>query len=990
MRTSTSETSWRARPWLASQKSDNAGTGDLSAFFPLISPDGRYVLVTSFATNLVPGDTNAAPDLFVRDLQSGTTEAISVKAGGSGTGNAGIAYHSTIHPVEFVGGRFVLFGSQSSNLVANDPNGFVSDVFLRDIVASTTRLVSGNRVGTGTGDDASVQLFAFQLHGLALSADGNVAVFSSTATDLVAGDLNRSTDIFTRDVSSGVTTLVTTHSPAIPTPMTGRGISSYDSMSADGRYVVFTSSADDLVPGDTNHGQDVRSRDVFVRDLQTGLTRLVDASSAGQIADADSHGGRISADGRFVAFVSRATNLVPGVAGFTDNIYVKDLITGGLELISPNSGGTDGGNSASFAVESISADGRFVAFASFATNLAPNFVDGNARGEDLYVRDRTLHTTELVTLNGTGTASANAGLPVDDAGVAMSSDGRYVVLDSDASDLVAGDTSGQTDVFVRDLVAGKTRLVSIDRLASAPGNGRSVLQAADGVSPDVRYIVFESTASNLTADPDTNGAFDVFVRDLQAAITTLVSSDLAGIGTGDLASERGVINIDGSRVAFASNAGNLTSDATNAGYDVFVRELSTHTTWLVTVPIGSPGTGIASVTQPLLSADGQTVAFLSPAGNLTTGDANGLDDLFVRDLQHGRTALVSLNRSGTASVAEGVSQLGLGLGYGLSTDGRVAVFVCSSPDVVAGDLSSSDDVFAGNLAVTAHSISGQGFDDVSHNGTRDAGEGGLAAVTVFLDANADGNLDPSEVRAQRDGGGLYSFPNLAAGSFTVVIVPTNTGYTDVPAPLARLTADNAVLSLPDQDDFVGRSVQFLAANFADGQTEQVVTIPILGDGQVGPDRQVDLELSTTGDGAILGAPATATLVIRNTDSSPPPPPPQVTVINTVFGTIKLTKPKMAPIVDVTFSAPIDTAGAQSSTDYRLVAAGRDKKFGTRDDKAVPLGGATYNAQTRTVRLTLRGQPPKARPSSFVPRPPGFATRWAGRWMATETAMLEAT
>jgi Tol biopolymer transport system component len=214
----------------------------------------------------------------------------------------------------------------------------------------------------------------------------------------------------------------------------GHGDSGYfrSSISADGRYVAFASDAPDLVPGDTNG-----SRDVFVRDRLNGTTERVSTDAGGVQGNADSHDPGLSADGRFVTFESLASNLVPGDSNAVSDIFVRDRLTGTTERVSVDSSGVQG-NLASFA-PSISADGRLVAFASAASNLVAN--DTNARG-DVFVRDRLLGTTQRVSVSSAGAQASGAS---DEP--AISADGRFVSFDCGASNLIAGDTNNDEDLF---------------------------------------------------------------------------------------------------------------------------------------------------------------------------------------------------------------------------------------------------------------------------------------------------------------------------------------------------------------------------------------------------------------------------------------------------------------------------------------------------------------------------------------------------------------
>jgi len=381
------------------------------------------------------------------------------------------------------------------------------------------------------------------------------------------------------------------------------------SISADGRFVAFYSGASNLVPGDTNGVPDI-----FVRDRLTGTTERVSVSSAGEQGNGWSGGASISADGRFVAFYSWASNLVPGDTNGVPDIFIRDRLTARTERVSVSSAGEQGNGRPGGA--SISADGRFVAFVSDASNLAPG--DTNAWA-DVFVRERLTDRTERVSVSSSG-AQGNS----HSGSVSISADGRFVAFDSRATNLVPGDTNGRDDVFVRDRLTGRTERVSV---SSAGEQGNSV-SYAPSISADGRFVAFASRASNL-APGDTNGYDDVFVRDRLTGTTERISVSSAG-AQGNYESWWPCISADGRFVAFHSPASNLAPGDTNGCYDIFVRDRLTGTTERVSVSSsGAQGDGDSCA--PSISADGRFVGFVSSASNLVPGDTNGMCDTFVRD-----------------------------------------------------------------------------------------------------------------------------------------------------------------------------------------------------------------------------------------------------------------------------------------------------------------------------------------------------------------------
>ncbi|MEP6516621.1 calcium-binding protein [Microcoleus vaginatus] len=390
------------------------------------------------------------------------------------------------------------------------------------------------------------------------------------------------------------------------------GRSLFPSISANGRFVAFTSNASNLVPGDTNN-----DFDIFVRDLLTNTTTRVSVDSAGNQGNNRSFDPSISADGRFVAFTSDASNLVPGDTNSSEDIFVRDLLTNTTTRVSVDSAGNQGNNRSG--APSISADGRFVAFSSDASNLVLGDTKDN---EDIFVRDLLTNTTTRVSVDSAGNSGNNRSfIP------SISANGRFVAFQSEASNLVPGDTNNNIDVFVRDTITNTTTRVSVD----SAGNQARGISALASISADGRFVAFLSDAFNLVPG-DTNNSRDFFVRDLSTNTTTRVSVDSAGNQANNNSWNLPSISGDGRFVAFTSDASNLVLGDTNNSRDIFMRDLSTNTTTRVSVSgEGNQGNnnsfGIASIL-----GDGGFVAFSSDASNLVPGDTNNSEDIFVADL----------------------------------------------------------------------------------------------------------------------------------------------------------------------------------------------------------------------------------------------------------------------------------------------------------------------------------------------------------------------
>jgi Tol biopolymer transport system component len=375
------------------------------------------------------------------------------------------------------------------------------------------------------------------------------------------------------------------------------------SISAAGRHVAFVSRASNLVPGDGNAREDV-----FVRDRQAGETHRVNIGAGGIEANGVSSDPSISADGRVVAFVSAATNLVPDDTNARSDVFVHDRQTGETRRVSIASDGTQA-NGNSFE-PAVSGDGRVVAFGTSSSNLIPGDTTGNS---EILVHDRQTGVTSRVSVASNGAAPPFA----DSSRPSINADGRYVAFESGASTLVPGDTNQAADVFFHDRQTGETSVIAFgDRTSSFPS-----------VSADGRFVAFFSGATNLVAG-DTNNAPDVFIGDRLFGELRRVSVGVAG-EQGNSTSQEPSISADGRYVAFRSFATNLVVGDTNARSDVFVHDVQAGETRRVSVDSTGAQGNDASL-EPSVNADGRYVAFTSLAQNLVPGDTNGAD-VFVHD-----------------------------------------------------------------------------------------------------------------------------------------------------------------------------------------------------------------------------------------------------------------------------------------------------------------------------------------------------------------------
>ena len=460
-----------------------------------------------------------------------------------------------------------------------------------------------------------------------ISANGRFIAFSSPSTNLVLNDTNNANDIFVRDRLTGQTILVSVNADG-----TGPGDQAARApvITPDGRFVAFISAASNLVKDDAAQ---LIHEDVFIRDLQLGVTKLVSRNFTGTARGNGTSGFfdpiGISDNGRFVVFTSSSTDLtaIPDTNSQND-VFVRDMQTNTTTLVSINKDGTGTGNNVSD-VGVITPDGRYVAFISNARNLVA--IDTPFR--QVFVRDLQTNTTELVTPNFSGTGASSGGTdPGVERNLDISADGRFIVFASESSDLVANDNGSSREIFVRDTQLKTTSQVSINKNGSPATTGSSGRFA---MTPDGRYVTFISGSDNLV-DNDTNLQQDVFLRDLQTNTTTLISVNQAGNAGGNGQADsifvgsfvRPSISDDGRYISFSSTNVLTNSADSNGLVDVFVRDRQTSTTTLVSRNVSGSDSGNASSSLALISRDGSGIGYLSSASNLVGYDANDFPDFF--------------------------------------------------------------------------------------------------------------------------------------------------------------------------------------------------------------------------------------------------------------------------------------------------------------------------------------------------------------------------
>lgn len=725
-------------------------TANGSSEAPSLSADGRYVAFTSEATDLVAGqtDTNGDPDVFLFDRTTGAVTLVSHAASSlNTTANAGgdepvlsadgtalafisrstdlvsgytgpflvpadqvvlydratgvnrLVSHKAATPTSgsdsggdspalSADGRFVVYQGYKPDLVAGASSWGGPNIVLYDRTTDANVLVShasASSTVAGNGNSENGRI----------SADGAWVAFDSNATDLVAGvSGSNSRDVFLWSRQTGAVILVS-HAAGLSLTESN-GASNPLSLSADGRFVAFDSGARNLLAGPPEADADADA-DIFLYDRQTGTSALVSHGTGGPDAHVigDSRVAGISSGGGHVAFVSLATDLAAGLRdlNYLDDAFAWNRATGAIDLLSKTALPSATASSRTLLLSppsrptaQISADGRWVVFASQAANLVPGQLE-TASGEttDVFLHDRLAGTTVLVSHKaGASPGTVASG---DSTSPVISADGRWVAFESSAPDLVPGQSgAGRYNAFLFDRDSGQMTLVShVPGSATTGGNDDS---AAPSLNADGSRITFGSRASDL-GFTDTNGLVDVFLADRATGEVTLVSH-VAGEPTttaaGDSVDAR--LSADGAFVVFQSWAGDLVAGQTDpaGALNVFLYDVEANTSSLVShVPASLTTTANGSTARDLtLSDDAGFIAFTSSSTDQVTGQgenvATDLDrDVFLQERATGITRVVSHVPGGTTPSGSFAAEL-----YGLSADGRFVVFDDFSTGLVWG------------------------------------------------------------------------------------------------------------------------------------------------------------------------------------------------------------------------------------------------------------------------------------------------------------------
>ena len=521
----------------------------------VMTPDGRYVAFASDASTLVPGDTNGIADVFVRDLQAGTTTLVSVGARPSFTELGG-----SESPVITPDGRYVAFYSGATNLVAGLTNA--GDIYVRDMVGGTTTWASSYartavQAALGAPDAFSCS------H--TLSDDGQYVAYQANPAQY-----GRATNgvVLRYNLGSSLTDVI--HTNATWWPGAPEDIRTLD-MTPDGRFVAFLANTNGPRAG--GYSYPYYDTCVLVWDGQTATTTLASGDSDNSVpTNSSCVWPSITPDGRFVLFLRSVTNLVANAPTNGYHVYMRDLQGGTTTLVDTNSNGV-GSINGPITIPQMTPDGRFVCFESPDASLVAG--DRN-RTSEVFARDLVAGAIELISARAPALSSVTPNGPSGLSAASLSADGRYLAFTSEADDLVLGDANGYRDVFLRDLLLGTNTLVS----AATNGGAADGISTEAVISADGRYVAFTSSADNLVAG-DNNSAMDVFIRDLQAGTTLLVSVDTSGTSSGNGASHLVAFSPDGRFVLFWSGARNLASGSFS-GENLFLRDLQAGTSYALT------------------------------------------------------------------------------------------------------------------------------------------------------------------------------------------------------------------------------------------------------------------------------------------------------------------------------------------------------------------------------------------------------------------------
>jgi Tol biopolymer transport system component len=649
-------------------------TGAGNSHSPVFSADGRHIAFVSHANNLVTND-DLGPhlDLFVRDLVTSNTVLVSVSTNGFGGANDSIGLYTLSSNA-----HVIAFDTTANNLAPADTNQ-ASDIYVRDLLAGTTRFVSMNAGGTGSANGPSSKPL--------LSEDGRYVIFESLASNLVTNDFNGTNDIFICDLTTGIIQLVSVNADGAASP---DGPSHSPSISADGLTVAFVSHATNLVAGVTNNLGEVYARDVAMGSNLSAVASHLAATRLSTLPGGQPIGVPyiasepvLNASGRYVVFktlgqtvrfdLQRPTNIVV-------QLFPPSPAQGALSNYFRFDDNPRLAVSTSETPFWFSQDGRFAAY-STRTNVFPQ--------PGVMLVDFESFGTNVIHISGEGTASnywftnqvvwakmvlTNAGIAVPSIGktwtqmpwLGASADASRVLVLADATNLVSAVTNRTFQIYAAGVSDGTVQLISTN-LSGGPGLDLNGIVPAS--SPDGSLIAWDSPDDHIVAD-DLNRAWDVFVRNVDTGETQLMSArhpDLpaaSGIALSRLDLNPGAISANGRHLAVLSLDNTLAANDTNNWRDLFLRDLITGTNIEIALPAFNRRQAAAG---PNLSADGRFIAF---AGEGFSPVLATNRTIYWRDLEAPTNRIIAaeseFNTAGTSLPV-------------LSADGRFVAFHTTAP-----------------------------------------------------------------------------------------------------------------------------------------------------------------------------------------------------------------------------------------------------------------------------------------------------------------------
>ena len=765
---------------LISGDAAGAGGGDAHTGVGRATPDGRFVAFTSTAEDLVDGDTNSLADVFIRDLLENTTECISA---GSATPIFGPGYfYGSGGPQLTADARWVAFSSTATNLVAGVTN-LHGEIYLRDRQQGTTRCPSDEVFEDWSLPEGSI-LFQRRAFSPFLSEEGVFLAFIAEVRLRPPTSTPMLHSLWRYEIATGQATLVSTN-----IALSAFSESTIYGTTPDGRWLAYQTAT-------TDHQNNIELWDGDTGAVLLATVALDGSSGADGFCDAP----ELSADGRFLVFTSNAGNLVTNVVENSSNVFVRDTVAAHTELISLDPRGTGMGG-ADLAFPGISHDGAWVVFDSFEGGFVPNDLN---LASDVFLRHRESGEIELVSRVEPAAQSAS-GNGHSSLGVApFSEDGGRLLFRSESGDLAPGASPGIGQVYVHDAASGMNTLASVNFEGDGAANAWCYEQVISG---DGRTVVFTSAADNLAAG-DSNDLPDVFLHDLDARSTRLISRALQSASSGNDASAYPALSLDGNWIAFLSYASDLVQPGVQSiPLQAYLHDRQNQVTLRVADPFATtversaprlspdgrylaymnqrwpsadvwlydhqirqgaeliPGPAVAAFVGEYFSRDGQSLVawgweadsasrdqgfllrrelisgnsdtiWLGPtrgAGladltmdhsarfvafsttlSLVPADTNQFVDVYLLDFESSALTLVSANWTGTAAGG------GASRSPSISGDGRLVAFVSEAADLVPDDANGTADVFlfdrhTGTLAVASANSDGRAGNDRSGN-----------------------------------------------------------------------------------------------------------------------------------------------------------------------------------------------------------------------------------------------------------------------------------